>query len=282
MRWCLIVFLLVFPAGVLAEYKTIDDLAQAYGDEACKACHAAIHQEFRSSIHSRSLISALGITRDYLVTGLAEWKKPVDRVQVMRCMRCHAPQLAEASDALIQEVARLIVAAVDEKDEAAKSKATQSLGKLSVTCVICHHTMAAVEKNLKGEPGKGVFDGPHARPSPAHGTRQSNAFRSSLLCGQCHKIVTHTDGEIVFCTSLYESHQDAYRSGGKSQSCQDCHMRAGLGHRMPGSHTPGMIRQGIRLEADVLAVRLQPGKWVPAVVVNTGLTTRAGHRTPDG
>jgi hypothetical protein len=283
MRLLLILFLLVTPPAVCAEYQTIDELAQAYSDESCKACHARIYEEWQSSFHSHSVINSLGIMREYLVVGLEEWKKPLDREQLMRCMNCHAPQLREASEPLIKEVARLIVAAVDEKDEARKSEAKRTLAKLNVNCIICHNTVVTLEKNLKGMSRKGVYYGPSGRPSPVHGTEKSRAIRSSLFCGQCHKLITHTDGDIVFCSSLYESYQDSYRSGGGTETCQDCHMKAkARGHRMPGGHELSMVKDGIRLSPDVLGVYVQPGKWVPTAIVNVGLTNEAGHRTPDG
>ena len=289
-RFFLILFLLgivsyrlAIPPVVRAEYQSIDELAQAYSDESCKGCHARIHGEWQSSSHSKSVINFLGIMRDYLTTGLQEWKKPVDREQLMRCMTCHAPHLSEASEPLMREVARLIVAAFEEKDEVRKSEAKKALTKLNVNCIICHNTKTALEQNLKGKPKKGVYYGPSGKPSPVHGTQKSNAIRSSLFCGQCHRLITHTDGEIVFCSSLYESYQDSYRSGGGTETCQDCHMRAkARGHRMPGSHELSMLKDGIRLDVNVLGIRVQPEKWIPSVIVNVGLTNEAGHRTPDG
>jgi hypothetical protein len=32
----------------------------------------------------------------------------------------------------------------------------------------------------------------------------------------------------------------------------------------------------------VSGARLQPGKGIPAVIINIGLTNNAGHRIPDG
>jgi hypothetical protein len=218
--------------------------------------------------------------RDYLTTGLQEWKKPVDREQLMRCMTCHAPHLSEASEPLMREVARLIVAAVEK----GRSQKIEAKSPYQTECKLSSvTTKTALEQNLKGKPKKGVYYGPSGKPSPVHGTEKSNAIRSSLFCGQCHRLITHTDGEIVFCSSLYESYQDSYRSGGGTETCQDCHMRAkARGHRMPGSHELSMLKDGIRLDVNVLGIRVQPEKWIPSVIVNVGLTNEAGHRTPDG
>ncbi|KAF0216933.1 MAG: hypothetical protein FD174_3488 [Geobacteraceae bacterium] len=280
-RFFLLMFLLALPVTVFGEYRTIDELAKAYSDEACKSCHARVHEEWSSSYHARSVVNSLGILREFIEVGLKkDWKKPVNREELMRCMGCHAPQLKDASESLIGEVARLAVAAAGEKEG---GEARKSLERLSVNCVVCHNTMAGVERNLKGAPVPGVYYGPAGKATPAHGTRKSAALTSSLFCGQCHGIYTPPDREIVFCTSLYESYQDAYRANGGLKSCQECHMRAkGRGHRTPGSHQAEIVREGIGLEVDAAGVRLTPGQWTPAVLVSATLSNRAGHRTPDG
>lgn len=284
MRFLLILFFIFWPLTTFAEYKTLDDLTEAYSDETCKACHAKIYEEWQSSYHSHSVISSLGITRDFIVEGLRkEWNKPVNRENLMRCMACHAPQLKDASESLIKEVAQLIVTAVEGRDEAEKAKAQKALSKLNVNCVICHNTKVAVEKNLKGEPKKGVYYGPSGKPSPVHGTEKSTAMKSSLFCGQCHMVYTPPDGEIVFCTSLYESYQDAYRGRGGAETCQDCHMNSkNRGHRIPGRHEADMVRDGIGIDVEAVGVKIHPGKWIPTAVVNISLINHAGHRIPDG
>jgi L-lactate utilization protein LutB len=283
MKFILIVLFVALPFTALAEYHSMDEFAKAYNDESCKVCHPKIYEAWQSSSHRHSVVNSIGIMREYIVTGLEEWKKPLTKEQLMRCMACHAPQLMDASESLIGEVAQFIVAAVDERDEARKAEAKKSLANLNINCIVCHNTRAVLEKNLKGEAKKGIYYGPTGRPSPAHGTEKSADIQSSLFCGQCHKLVTHTDGEIVFCSSLYESYQDAYRSGGGTEACQDCHMKVkDRGHRMPGSHDLNMAKDGILLDVEAAGVKVQPGKWRPTVIVNVGLTNKAGHRTPDG
>jgi hypothetical protein len=283
MRSLLIFILLLLPALAFAEYQTIDELANAYGDETCKACHAQIYEAWQASRHSTSVVSSIGITRQFLASLEKDWKKPLNREHMMRCVACHAPQLKDASESLILEVGRLIVTAFEDKDEKKRAEAEKVLSRLNVNCVVCHNTKIAVEKNLRGEPKKGVFYGPTGKPSPAHGVEKSPAIRSSLFCGQCHMIHTPPDGEIVFCSSLYESYQDSYRARGGTKTCQDCHMTAkNGGHRMPGGHDVETVRDALDLEVDAIGVKLYPGRWVPTAVVNIGITNRAGHRTPDG
>jgi hypothetical protein len=272
------------PMAGQAEYKTLNELAKAYSVDQCRSCHAKVHGDWSTSYHSQSVVHSLGGIRNFIVVGLGqEWKKPVNKEHLMRCMDCHAPMLKDASESLIKEVSGLIVAAVDDKDEAKKAAAKKELAKLNVNCIICHNTKIVLEKNLLGAPAAGVYYGPAGKPSPAHKTEKSPAISGALFCGQCHGILTPPDGDFIMCNTLYPSYQDAYRGNGGTQTCQDCHMKAAnRGHTFPGAYQVEMVREGIGLDAQVMGFKLTPGKWVPAVVVNVGLVNNAGHRIPDG
>lgn len=286
--WLLKVFLIIMiaalPCAASAEYRTIDDIAKAYSDESCKACHAKVYEEWKSSYHSQSVVHSLGGIRNFIVFGLGkEWNKPVSKEHLMRCMDCHAPQLKDASEPLIKEVAGLIVAAVDEKDEGKKAAAKKELGKLNVTCVVCHNMKVSVEKNLKGAPKQGVYYGATGNPSPAHGTEKSSVMASAIFCGQCHGMYTPPDGDVVGCNTLYGSYQDAYKARGGAETCQDCHMKKkDRGHRFPGAYDLDIVKDGIGLDVQAAGIRLHPGKWIPTAIVNVGIINNAGHRIPDG
>ncbi len=284
MRSLLILFLLSLPATVWGDYESIDELIRAYDDQSCKACHAGVHKEWSSTYHARALVNSLGVLRDYIENGVAkEWKRKFGKNELMRCMVCHAPQLKDASESLAGEVARLALTATDDKDPTAREAARKSLDRLGVNCVVCHNTMAVVEKNRRGDPQPGVYYGPGGIPSPAHGTARSTAIGSAAFCGQCHGLYTPADREVVFCTSLYESYQDRYRADGGLKSCQDCHMRGeNRGHRISGRHDVNTVREGIAFEMDAVGIRQYPGRWVPTAVVSVNLLNRAGHRIPDG
>jgi Cytochrome c554 and c-prime len=283
MKYLLILFFIFWPLTAFPEYKTLDDLAKAYSDESCKACHASIYEEWQSSRHAHSVVNSVGITSQFIHDLLKDWKKPLNKENLMRCMDCHAPQLKDASESLAKEVAELIVAAAEGKDDAKKREAEKLLSKLNVNCIICHNMKVAIEKNLKGEPKPGVYYGISGRPSPAHGTEKSTAIQSSLFCGQCHMFYSPPDREIIFCSSLYESYQDAYRGRGGTETCQDCHMKTkNRGHRIPGGHQVEMVKEGIGIDVEAVGVKLLPGKWIPTAVVNVSLMNQAGHRIPDG
>ena len=272
------------PFAVQAEYKTIDDLAKAYSVDKCKTCHAKVHDDWKTSYHSQSIVHSLGGMRNFIVVGLGqEWKKPVNRDNLMRCMDCHAPMLREASESLAKQVADMIVAAVDEKDEGKKAAAKKELAKLNVNCIICHNSKISIAKNLVGAPKPGVYYGPTGKASPSHGTEKTPVISTALFCGQCHGIYTPPDGDFIGCNTLYGSYQDGFRGNGGTETCQDCHMKAGnKGHRFPGAYDVEMVKEGIAVDVQAAGVKLTPGKWVPTAVVNVGLINNAGHRIPDG
>jgi hypothetical protein len=276
--------IVALPFAVQAEYKTIDDLAKAYSVDKCKTCHAKVHDEWKSSYHSQSIVHSVGGMRNFIIVGLGqEWKKPVSKENLMRCMDCHAPMLWEASESLAKQVADMIVAAVDEKDEGKKAAAKKELAKLNVNCIICHNSKISIARNLVGAPRPGVYYGSTGKASPAHGTEKTPVISTALFCGQCHGIYTPPDGDFIGCNTLYGSYQDGFRGNGGTETCQDCHMKAGnKGHRFPGAYNLEMVKEGIAVDVQAAGVKLTPGKWVPTAVVNVGLINNAGHRIPDG
>lgn len=270
---------LLVPVLASGKFNTIDELEKAYGDKACRTCHEKTHDEWRKSLHSQSVVHTLGGLRNFIVFGLKrDWKKPVNRENLMRCMHCHAPLLEFASDALAGEIGELVISAFDGNEGAKKE-----LARLNVNCIVCHNTVAAVEVNLKGAPKPGVYYGPSGNPSPAHGTEKSTAITSSAFCSRCHWLYTPPDGDTLYCNTLYGSYQDAYKAAGGAAACQDCHMRSkGRGHTFPGAYEPEMVKAGIGIDLQATGVRVQPGKEIPAAVITIGLTNNAGHRIPDG
>ncbi len=262
-----------------AGIKTIDELENTYGDISCRQCHEKIHNDWKKSLHSQSVVHSLGGIRNFVVFGLKrDWKKPVDKENLMRCMHCHAPMLEYASDSLFKEIGDLIVSA-SEGNEGAKKQ----LSRLNVNCITCHNMVSIVELNLKGRPKPGVYYGPEGKTTTAHKTEKSDAISSSAFCSRCHWLYTPPDGDTLYCNTLYGSYQDSYLATGANSSCQDCHMRAqGRGHTFPGSYVPEMVKEGIGMEVHASGTKLQPGKGIPTALIHIGLMNNAGHRIPDG
>lgn len=188
-------------AAAHAGIKTIDELDKTYGDKTCRECHGKIHDEWRKSLHSQSVAHALEGLRNFIVYRLQrDWKKPVNKENLMRCMHCHAPLLEYASESLFKEIGDLVVSAFEGNEGARKE-----LSGLNVNCVVCHNMAAIVETNLRGAHKPGVYYGPTGKATAAHGTERSVAITSAVFCSRCHWLYTPPDGDTLYCNTLYGS-----------------------------------------------------------------------------
>ena len=284
LRMVFVMLVVALPLTAQGEHSTLNALAKAYDDGACKSCHGKIHKEWTSSYHSQSVVHSLGGLRNYIVVGVGkEYDQPMSKEHLMRCMGCHAPQIKDASEKLAREIADLVITAKDSKSKSKRNAALKKLSKLNVNCIVCHNTMIKVEKNVRGDPTPGIYYGPKGGKSKAHGTDKTPEITRSIYCGQCHGIYTPPDGDTIGCNTLYGSYQDAFRGNGGSETCQDCHMKKkNRGHTFPGAYEVDIVREGIGLDVQAIGIKLHPGKWIPTAVVNVGLINRAGHRIPDG
>jgi len=299
MNMMLVVALLVVPSIAFAEKaKTIDELVKRYDASSCKECHAETHKQWEVSHHHKSLIGTKGRTTStwtaYLNQALPEDKvlkgsgvkslKDVKYVHMKPCTVCHLPQLEDATDEVANQVAQAIV-----------NNDVKVLDKLSINCVICHNTRAIIRHFRDGYPEKGVVYGPKGIGAHADKNyptaKKSNIMKDSAFCGQCHSgpnIIGFDEPQ--YCVSNYDSYLHAYVPLGKSESCQDCHMRGeNLGHTFPPIYddeklTVARLKKWIDLEVDVLGYEFRPTipEVIPMVVVKTAVTSRIGHRYPDG
>jgi len=92
----------------------------------------------------------------------------------------------------------------------------------------------------------------------------------------------------VQCATLYGSYLHAYIPAGGTKTCQQCHMKDG-DHYMPPNFNErdelsARLRESLPLEVDTLAYTYHPKEdaFFPMVVVKTKITSKAGHRIPDG
>ena len=284
-KFLLIGFLFIFPLTAFGEYTTIDEVAKAYSDQSCKTCHEKMYQEWKESFHSQSIIHSLPGMKGFVTVGIKkEWNREVTKADLMKCFHCHAPQLYDASESLVKEIADMVVTAVDEKDTEKKEAARKELAKLNVNCVICHNTV--VHRPSTGWLGKAEKDtmyGPRKVSAP-HKTLQSTMIQSPVFCGQCHGVYNPPDNEILMCNTLYDSYLNAYIPHGGQKTCQDCHMKEKeRGHRFPGAYVADMVKDGLEFEAEATGYKhLMGNKWVPKIIVTADIYNRSGHRTPDG
>lgn len=298
-RILLIVFVLALPCAASGEKaKTLEELIKRYDSSGCKECHAEIYGQWEKSHHHKSLIGTKGRTAStwaaYLTQALPEDKvlghsgvkdlKDVKFIHMKPCTICHLPQLEDATEEVANEVAKAIV-----------NNDAGILDQLGINCVICHNTRAIVRKFKDGLPEKGVVYG--TKGIGAHKdkgyplAKKSEIMADSAFCGQCHTGPNLVGfDEPMYCTSNFDSYLHAYVPLGKSETCQDCHMRGeNLGHTFPPIYddedlTVKRLRKWIDLEVASLGYEFRPTlkEVVPMIVLKTKVTSRIGHRFPDG
>ncbi len=295
--------LVLFAVGVLGlsqvgmaakpkEADTIDELLKLYDNKPCMECHTEAHDEWSKSWHAKAVVSSLKGMRNFIKVGLEkEWKTPLTKAQLLKCLDCHAPVVNFASEKLAREIGEMIVTAFEEKDNKKGAAAQKELAKLSVGCTSCHNIKAtSVAKGLRGEPKYGVVYGPNGNDSDGHESIESVEMGRSLFCMQCHGIYTAPDGEKIQCNTLSGSYQDAYINLGGSQTCQDCHMKD-TGHFFPGGHDLATVKKGLGFNVQITDYRHLPGQvpgvknkkaWVPSALVTAFIENKTGHRVPDG
>jgi hypothetical protein len=279
--WGLLFLLLTVFSGraSAASVDSLDALVKRFDSSACQACHGKTHEEWSKSFHGRSITQSLGSLRVYIDALEKERKAPADKTQMLKCLDCHAPMVNEASESVIQEIVRLVKTAVDDKSEANKKAARERLSSLSVNCLGCHSTKATGDAITP--PAPNVVYGSKGGPAP-HPVQASPVMQSSVFCSQCHALWYAKDGEYLYCTTIFESHQNAYKGMGGTQSCQDCHMKS-RGHTFPGAHDQALVKEGLSLGLEAIGYRQLAGpKYTPRAMVTVDVGNHAGHRIPDG
>ncbi len=284
-------FIAIPGSATAKEANSIDELVAMFDDSKCAGCHEEIYKQWQNSWHSKAVISSLKGMRNFIAIGLAkEWQRPLTKVQILKCLDCHAPAVNFASEKLAKEIGKLIVTSFDKKGKKAGNKAKAELAKLNVGCLSCHNIKAtSVARGLRGDPVKNAVYGPNGNDSDGHETMENIEMTRSAFCMQCHGKYFSADGEMIQCNTLSGSFQNTYVSLGGSETCQDCHMKKG--HLFPGGHDLDTVKEGLGLDVQVTQYRHLPGKipgvkdkkaWVPSAVVTAFVENRSGHRIPDG
>lgn len=290
---CALSFALLSAPGYCADKdgakaKTVDELAKMYDVSSCRECHKEIFDQWEKSLHARSIIGtprtsdAFGrMVKEYLIGG--QWKYAgvkklsdlkVEHVEI--CLRCHLPQIKDATDEVAQQLAR-----------AAMDGDMATLGKVSINCLVCHNEKAIIHKWVDGFPEKGVIYGNKTGPHPGAKVyttlKKSPVINESIFCGQCHGLGPIFDSDMpIHCATAYGSHMHAYIPSGGTQTCQDCHMKQG--HLMPAYRNPETAKEAVTVNLETMSYYFHPKafEWIPEAVVTVKMTSNAGHRIPDG
>lgn len=299
-RFLLVQMLMFFmfaclPAGVIAGEQlanTIDELVAMFDESSCMECHEEIHGQWQGSWHAKAVVSSLKGMHNFIEIGLAkEWEKPLTKVQLLKCMDCHAPVVRYASEKLALDIGDKIVTAHKKKGTPEGDAAKKELAKLNVGCMSCHNLKAiSVASGLNGPPEKGMMYGPNGNEADgAHETLEAVDITRSSFCMQCHGIYKAEDGEMIQCNTLSGSYQNTYVAKGGSKSCQECHMKKG--HLFPGGHDLDTVKEGLGFNVEIspyghlpgqLKGKKDPKKWVPSAIVTVFIENKTGHRVPDG
>ncbi len=292
MRFLKLILILLFMAVPLIasaeKAKTIDELAKMYDSSRCKECHESIYKQWENSHHARPLMGVKGgLMLTPLATKGATAFSPDDpkkaTIKNFPCFKCHLPQaITSAEDSVAVELAEALLA-----------KDSTKVAKLQITCIVCHNTKAIIHKRELGEPKAGVLYSSKAVDSHPDGifkkVEKSAIMKDSVYCGQCHGLGPNLEFDQAFqCANLYGSYLHSYIPSGASQTCMDCHMQKGDHLIAPNFNddkgTSELLAKAISLDVQTLGYEwlLKAGTYVPKVVVNTKITTTAGHRIPDG
>ncbi len=290
-----LVFLVVLALPLAAsgqKAKTIDELAKMYDSSGCKSCHAEIYAAWEKSHHARPL---MGVKGGLMLTPLALKKGTPGstafsendpkkmKIGNFPCFKCHLPQaVTSAEDSVAVELAEALLA----KDSA-------KVAKLQITCTVCHHAKAIIHKRELGEPEKGVLYGKKnvdSHPDKMFTkVKKSAIMTEAVFCGQCHGQGPNLEFDQAFqCANLYGSYMHAYIPAGGTKSCQDCHMQKGDHLIAPNFNddkgTSELLAKAINLDVQTIGYEWlrKAATYVPKIVVETKITTAAGHRIPDG
>jgi hypothetical protein len=286
-KWALAFSLLVFflfnSATVRSDpaerVSTLNDLIARFDSSSCRECHERIYEQWEKSHHARPLIGMDDqmLLTSYLKRVAVPGKPAEDAIKAdFPCFKCHLPQIRYGTDAVAREIAKATL----NGDKA-------KIRKLNISCLVCHNEKAVVH----GRPQKGVVYGSKDIPDhKGHPVKKSPLLKNSLLCGQCHGLgpVLDSTDMPVQCATLYGSYLHAYIPSGGTQTCQECHMKNG-DHYMPPDFNrreelSARLRESLPMEVQTLAYTFRPAedKFFPMVVIKTKITSKAGHRIPDG
>jgi len=288
--------------GSAAEPKkatSIDELAKMYDSTGCKQCHEKIYNDWEKSIHSRSIFGTgrtAATIKTTVTVGLMGWKysgvkKPEDVTvkSLMICMKCHLPQIAEATDDVAKEIVKNVFIYTDPKSsDEEREKSVSKLSKVSINCLVCHQRNAIIHKWVDGFPERdtvyGSKDGAHADAMYPK-MKTSPIIHESILCGQCHGLGPNFELENPSqCGTLYGSYLWAYRADGGQESCQECHMKKSkLGHNMQSYSDINMGKTAVDFRVETLGyIWRDKAKMIPQALVKIEMINRAGHAIPDG
>lgn len=283
--------------------KTIAELVERYDSSRCMECHEDAHDEWENSLHARSVLGTPR-TAPTILTAIDKGLKlfPYSGVKtdeditvesLMMCMKCHLPQLDEATD----DVAREILATIrgwqqahKDGDDDKAEELEETIVSLNIGCMVCHNKLALVHKYADGYPQRdtvyGSQDGEHEDEDLAN-IGVAPALGEAIFCGQCHGQGPNFELDHPSqCATIYGSYLFAYVAHGGAESCQECHMeKSGLGHDMQAYRDEDMVAMALDVKVEGRSLFWRKNKAdgvLPIGIINVEIYNKAGHAIPDG
>jgi hypothetical protein len=230
-------------------------LEQSLAPRDCGACHPVQYEDWRGSIHARSM--GPGIAGQ-----LVEMARR-DPAGARGCLVCHAP-LAEQSP--------LARTATGLHTNPMFDPALQREGVVCATCHVRGHQRF-------GPPPRPDAQGlrvPRAQ-LPHNGATYTGAYGRAEFCAACHQFAP--SGPSLNGKPLENTYEEWRTSPAARQglTCQNCHM-PDRRHRWRGIHDPEMVKSGVRVTLGLDRARYRPGHRLRATV--TVASVNVGHYFP--
>jgi hypothetical protein len=241
------------PQG--AAPATWSPLERSLAPDACGTCHPAQFNDWKGSIHSRSMGPG--------ISGQLVEMSGTDPDAARSCPTCHAP-LAEQG------------AEVDGPGGRATNPAFDAaLRARGVVCASCH-----VRGHQRfGPPRRDGSITPSAAgtPLPHGGVTRNASFLASEFCASCHQFAPdgfRVNGKLVQNTFEEWKASPAAQQG---LQCQDCHM-PDRRHLWRGIHDPEMVSSGVQIDFTVAPREARDADEIRATL--SVHSVRVGHFFP--
>jgi hypothetical protein len=243
----------IAPQGIAP--ASFAPLERSLAPRDCGACHAVQFEDWRGSIHARSM--GPGIAGQ-----LVEMARR-DPAGARACLVCHAP-LAEQSP-LTRTAAGLT----------ANPAFDPALQREGVVCATCH---------VRGHQRFGPPPRPDAQGRrvpraqlPHNGATYTGAYERAEFCAACHQF--GPSGPSLNGKPLENTYEEWRGSPAarRGLTCQSCHM-PDRRHRWRGVHDPEMVKSGVRVTLGLDRPRYRPGQRLRATV--TVASVNVGHYFP--
>ena len=221
----------------------------------CGACHPTQYEDWRRSIHARSM--GPGIAGQ-----LVELARR-DPAGARGCLICHAP---------LAEQAQLVRRAGGLEPNPAFDAALQSEGVVCATCHVRGHERFGPPPR----PGAQGLRVPRAQ-LPHNGSTYTGAYERAEFCAACHQF--GPSGPTLNGKPLENTYAEwrASPAARRGLQCQNCHM-PDRRHHWRGIHDPEMVKSGVRVTLGLDRARYRAGQRLRATV--TVASVHVGHYFP--